>query len=111
MRSSERTTAMALYEDVDRQHRAPAISYDPAHRMGASAPAIRMEQLFAAARVALLALLVVCWIAGAYAGIVYWSFQGSLLGVIASAIVPGLAATATWSAFMAMQEPHQRRDP
>lgn len=32
---------------------------------------------------------------GAYAGVVYWSVQGSLGGVILSVIVPGFGAAAT----------------
>jgi hypothetical protein len=37
--------------------------------------------------------------AGAYAGIVYWALNGSLLGVILSALVTGVGATSTLSLF------------
>jgi hypothetical protein len=97
--------AMALYEDLDRQPRVSAVPYHPSHRVDGSAPVATMDRLVGAAQAAGLAFLLVCWVAGAYAGIVYWSLQGSLLGVIASALIPGLAATSTWSAFAALEKP------
>ena len=99
---------MALYEDLDRQPRLAAIPLDPAGRMGASVAVLATERLAGTVRVSLLALLLACWVAGAYAGIVYWSLQGSLLGVIASALVPGIAATFTWSAFTVLEKPRSR---
>jgi hypothetical protein len=50
-------------------------------------------------RVGLLCLLLAFWIAGGYAGIVYWSLQSSLLGVIASAGMAGAGAASTWLSF------------
>jgi hypothetical protein len=95
---------MALYEDLDRQPRMAASTYGSSPSVASSPSTTVMECLVGTVRVVSLAFLLVCWIAGAYAGIVYWSLQGSLLGVIASAIIPGLAATSTWSAFMALEE-------
>ena len=46
----------------------------------------------AAMKLGLAALLLGCWIVGAYAGIVYWALTASLWGVILSAVVPGLGA-------------------
>ncbi|WP_218014189.1 hypothetical protein [Rubellimicrobium roseum] len=43
----------------------------------------------------LVSLLLLAWTVGAYAGIVYWSPQGSLWGVILSAVVPGFGAATT----------------
>ena len=102
---------MALYDDLNRQPqpRVTAVPYDLSHRMGASAPASRKGRLTGMLQAAGLAFLMVCWIAGAYAGIVYWSLQASLLGVIASALIPGIAATSTWSAFAALERPGERR--
>jgi hypothetical protein len=73
-----------------------------------SALAISMGEVIGAVRVVLLALLLLCWVAGAYAGIVYWSLQGSLLGVLASAVIPGIAATSTWWGFTALDKPVRR---
>ncbi len=50
-------------------------------------------------RLGLVVLLLGLWIAGAYAGIVYWALNGSLLGVILSAVVTGVGATSTLSLF------------
>ena len=99
---------MALYDDLKRQNRRDrvvAVSYIPSHPLVASAPAISMDEVIRAARIVLLVFLLLCWVAGAYAGIVYWSLQGSLLGVLASAVVPGLVATSTWWAFAALERP------
>ena len=96
---------MALYEDLDRQSRVAAVPHPPSHRMEASSTALSMDDVVGAARVLVLAFLLICWVTGAYAGIVYWSLQGSLLGVIASALIPGLAATFTWFAFMTLERP------
>jgi hypothetical protein len=76
---------------------------------GAFSSATVMERLVGTVRVALLAVLLICWVAGAYAGIVYWSLEGSPLGVISSAIVPGIAATFTWSAFAVLEKPLRRQ--
>jgi hypothetical protein len=101
---------MALYEDLrqDRHPRAVAIPYTPSHPVRTSAPALSMAEVKAMVRVVLLAFLLLCWMAAAYAGIVYWSLQGSLFGVLASAAVPGFAATSTWWAFTALEKPVRR---
>ena len=102
---------MALYEDLKRHgrhDRAIAVSYNPPHPMSASASAISMGEVIGAVRVVVLAFLLLCWVAGAYAGIIYWSLQGSLLGVLASAVVPGIAATSTWWGFAALEKPVRR---
>jgi hypothetical protein len=106
---------MARYESPSRQDRparAAALPYAPSPLMPSplttAAPALSMGDLVGILRAALLALLLVCWVTGAYAGIVFWSLQGSLLGVIASAVVPGLAATSTWWAFKALDRTPNR---
>lgn len=43
----------------------------------------------------LVILLLGCWMVGAYAGIVYWAVQGSLMGVFLTAVVSGLGAFST----------------
>ncbi len=100
---------MALYDDLNRHPRVSAAPYALSHRRGAPAPASRRGRLIGTLQAVGLAFLMVCWIAGAYAGIVYWSLQASLLGVIASALIPGIAATSTWSAFAALERPGERR--
>ena len=108
---------MALYDDLNRQPRVnrqpqarvTAVPYGLSHQTGASALASRRGRLIGTLQAVGLAFLMVCWIAGAYAGIVYWSLQASLLGVIASALIPGIAATSTWSAFAALERPEERR--
>ncbi len=102
---------MALYDDLNRQpqSRVTAVPYDLSHQTGASASTRRRGRLVGTLQAVGLAFLMVCWIAGAYAGIVYWSLQASLLGVIASALIPGIAATSTWSAFAALERPGERR--
>lgn len=52
-------------------------------------------------RSGLLLLLALLLAAGAGAGIIYWAWQGSLVGVVLSALVPGscaaaLATSETW---------------
>ena len=94
---------MALYEDLDRQGRMTAIAYRQSHPRAAEAPALSWEDVVRTVRAASLAFLIVCWVAGAYAGIVYWSLQGSLLGVLASAVVGGIAATSTWWSYAALE--------
>ena len=102
---------MALYDDLNRQpqSRVTAVPYDLSHQAGASASTSRRGRLVGTLQAVGLAFLMICWIAGAYAGIVYWSLQASLLGVIASALIPGIAATSTWSAFAALERPGERR--
>ena len=102
---------MALYDDLNRQPQAQvtAVPYDLSHQAGASASTSCRGRLVGTLQAAGLAFLMVCWIAGAYAGIVYWSFQASVLGVVASARIPGIAATSTWSAFVALEKPGERR--
>lgn len=80
---------MAVYEDLshDRRHGRPVL-------------ASAMEHPLERVRLGLVALLVGLWLVAAYAGIVYWSVQGSLLGVLASAAVSGLAAAATWTLYV-----------
>ena len=55
-------------------------------------------------RVGLVGLLLTCWMTGAYAGIVYWSVQGSLLGVIVSAGIFGAGAASTWLGLIEPQD-------
>ena len=89
---------MAVYEDL---------STERPHGRWFRAPAMR--SLPDAIRTGLVAFLMACWMAGAYAGIVYWSLHGSLLGVILSAVVPGVAAPATWWLFVEFRG-YRRRD-
>ena len=100
---------MALYEVLGRHDPATANPNASSRAIALAHPASSAEHMVGMIRVGFLALLLACWVAGAYAGIVYWSLQGSLLGVIASALVPGIAATFTWSAFTTLQGPAVRR--
>ena len=101
---------MARHEARDWQVRATAIPYNPVslRAVAAPIPAISVREVIGLLRAALLALLLVGWVAGAYAGIVYWSLQGSLLGVLASSIIPGIAATSTWWAFRTLERGTER---
>ena len=90
---------MALYDALDRHDRVEAVAYTPSRPVATEAPAFSKDDVIGAVRAVLLALLLPFWVAGAYAGIVYWSLQGSLLGVLASAVIPSMAATSTWWAF------------
>lgn len=99
---------MALYEDLERQNRTPAIPYGSSRAIAATSSESSTEQVVGMIRLAFLTFLLACWIVGAYAGIVFWSFQGSLLGVIASAVLPGIAATSTLSAFATLRKPPHR---
>ena len=89
---------MALYDNQNRRARRTAAPTSVA--LAAAHPG----QLVGLVRLIGLAVLLIGWVAGAYAGIVYWSFQGSLLGVIGSTAMWGAAAAATWSAFAALEE-------
>jgi hypothetical protein len=95
---------MALYEDLDRQPRRTPSPYGSPRSVTAAA-AIPVDEVVRAVRIAFLGFLLICWVAGAYAGIVYWSLQGSLLGVLVSAVLPGIAAVSTWWAFTALERP------
>jgi hypothetical protein len=85
---------MALYEFFDRED-----------RHAGARPAGRWTPggLVTAVRLALVGFLLTCWLAGAYAGTVYWSLQGSLLGVIASALISGAGFTFTWTLFTGLE--------
>ncbi len=100
---------MALYEDVDQQARRMADPRRSMHPTTVARSAAHQDQLAGAVRLIGLALLLTCWVAGAYGGIVYWSFQGSLLGMIGSTVIAGAAAVSTWSAFAALEERQGRR--
>ena len=80
---------MAVYEDLN-SNRA----------RGWTALAAAMAHPLETVRLGFVALLVGLWLVAAYAGIVYWSLQGSLLGVMVSAVVPGLAAASTWGLYL-----------
>ncbi len=100
-------TDMALYESLDQQDRMAGMTSSPSR--STPAPSLTTtEGLVGTARIALLSRLLVCRVLGACAGIVYWSFQGSLLGVVASAGIPGLAAATTWLAFATLEKPLDR---
>ena len=70
---------MARFDELDRPGRSPAIPDRPSYRSAPgparalAAPAGPAEPLLAMIRLGLLALLLACWVAGAYAGIVFWS--------------------------------------
>lgn len=88
---------MALYEDLDPDHPAGRTNQAPAgHRISETI------------RLGLVALLVGLWIAGAYGGIVYWSLQGSLQGVLASTLVSLAAGAAIWLFFVKLTD-HESR--
>ena len=95
---------MALYEDLDRHDRTQAAG----QRRSQAALAIVMERpgdqpirglttrsLYETVQLGLVILLLGCWLVGAYAGIVYWAVQGSLMGVFLTAVVSGLGAFST----------------
>jgi hypothetical protein len=88
---------MALYEDLGPDRSAASLGQEPAPP--------RMSE---AVRLGLVAFLVGLWIAGAYAGIVYWALQGSLLGVLASTLLSLAAGAATWSVFVKLTEHEDR---
>jgi hypothetical protein len=102
------TAAMALYDNQDPHPQITAVPYDPSHLPGGASLVITGEQLVGLVRLIGLGVLLIGWVAGAYAGIVYWSLHGSLFGVIVSALVPGIAATSTWSAFTTLEKPYRR---
>lgn len=54
----------------------------------------KLPGLMGAARAALLLLALLASAVGAFAGIVFWAWQGSLIGVVVSALVPGTCAIA-----------------
>ncbi len=56
------------------------------------------------ARAGLVLLLSMLLAAGAGAGIIYWAWQGSLIGVVLSALLPGSLATV-----LASGEPRRTR--
>jgi hypothetical protein len=85
---------MALYESLSHQD----LSVASGAAADGSQPSIS-DQLVGALRLGLVLVLLACWMAGGYAGIVYWSVEGSLLGVIAASSVSGLGATSTWTLF------------
>jgi hypothetical protein len=85
---------MALYESLDQQNR-----NDTASRQGTS----ERSRFVAVLRLVLVGVLLACWLGGAYGGIAYWSLQGSLLGVLVSAIVAGAGAAFTWTLFTGLE--------
>ena len=85
---------MALYESLSHQDLSVASSAHAAGRQRSVA-----GQLVATVRLGLVLVLIALWLAGGYAGIVFWSVEGSLLGVIAASIVSGLGAASTWTLF------------
>lgn len=87
---------MALYEILDRGSSVLSTSGEAPGERRRRSPAHRAVGM---AQVGMVVLLLTCWLAGGYAGIVYWSVQGSLLGVIASAGVSGAGAASVWSLF------------
>ena len=92
---------MAFYESLDSQDLDMAAASDAARRQLRQRSV--SDWLVAAVRVGLVGLLLACWVAAAYAGIVYWSFQGSLLGVVVSALVSGGGALSTWWLFTELE--------
>ncbi len=54
----------------------------------------KLPGLVGLARAALLLLALFTLATGACAGIVYWAWQGSLAGVVVSALIPGTCAIA-----------------
>lgn len=52
----------------------------------------KLPDLMGVARAALLLIALLALVAGACAGIVFWAWQGSLTGVVVSALVPGTCA-------------------
>jgi hypothetical protein len=98
---SERMTDMALYESLDHQNLSTPTAANAARRQ------LRQRSVYDwlvwAVRVGLVGLLLACWVGAAYAGIVYWSFQGSLLGVVVSALVSGGGALSTWWLFTELE--------
>ena len=79
---------MALYEPFERDGRQAGAGFGERSLSSKIAPLFHMV---------LVACLVTCCVAGAYAGIVYWSFEGSLLGVIASALISGVGVSFIWT--------------
>jgi hypothetical protein len=79
---------MALYESFERE------AQDAAAGAQERSLSSRLAALF---HVVLVACLVTCCVAGAYAGIVYWAFEGSLLGVFASALISGVGVSFVWT--------------
>jgi len=84
---------MALHESLEAQGLTPTTGAAPCQDKLIELP--RIGSLAEAAGLVLVCLLLLCWTVGAYAGVVYWSVQGSLWGVILSVIIPGFGATST----------------
>ncbi len=78
---------MALSEALDLQDLTPAVDQAALH----PAPAGRAGLAQAGAS-GLIVLFLIFLAMGSYSGIVYWALQGSLGGVLLSAVVPGFGA-------------------
>ncbi len=79
---------VAPYEFPDQPEVTPEADRDRPRPTASSSVAEAVEM-------GLVTLLLIGWTAGAFGGIVYWAMQGSLGGVILSAVVPGLGAMST----------------
>ena len=55
-----------------------------------------------------LVLLSLILASGAYAGIIYWAWQGSLIGVAVSALLPGGCAVLVLPAGLRQQQPDRK---
>ncbi len=95
---------MALYEDLDRHDRTRAAGQRHAQAAVAVARERSGDQRFQGLaagslqetiELGLVILLLGCWLVGAYAGIVYWAEQGSLMGLFLTAVVSGVGAFST----------------
>ncbi|TNC74888.1 hypothetical protein [Rubellimicrobium roseum] len=84
---------MTLYESLERQDPQPAVAAERPQRQLLEIRGV--SSLTEALGLMLVSLLLMTWALGAYAGIVYWSVQGSIWGVVLSAIVPGFGAATT----------------
>ena len=86
---------MALYESFDHQDPMPATTAEAEQSQDKFLQIPGINGLAEAVGLVMVGLLLLAWAVGAYAGIVYWSVQGSLGGVILSVLVPGFGAAST----------------
>ena len=91
---------MALYESLEVNRVKVTTATEPSRGRLHLVPAT--GSLAEAVRLGLIILLLICWAVGAYAGIVYWAVQGSIWGVVLSAIVPGFGAASTLSLYLCL---------
>jgi hypothetical protein len=87
---------MALYESFDLEAEDAA---DGSQERSSS------SRLAALLQIVLVACLMTCSVAGAYAGIVYWAFEGSLLGVVVSALIAGVGVSFIWTVLTGPESP------